>query len=68
MAAKMSVLGLIMFSYTYQRSAMVRFPLEIDSPSDSSDALYLITQNEMSLKMECHLKWNITQNGTSLKM
>ena len=30
--------------------------LEIDSPSDSSDSSDLITQNGMSLKMECHSK------------
>ena len=36
--------------------------LEIDSPSDSSDSSDLITQNGMSLK------WNVTQNGKSLKM
>ena len=32
--------------------------MEIDSPSDSS----------LSLKMECHSQWNITQNGMSLKI
>ena len=27
-----------------------------------------VTQNGMSLKMECHSKWNVTGNGKSLKM
>ena len=44
------------------------YRLEIDSPSDSSDPSDLITQNGMSLKTECHSKWNVTQNGMSFKM
>ena len=28
----------------------------------------VVTQNGMSLKMECHSKCNVTQNGMSLKM
>ena len=27
-----------------------------------------VTQNGMSLKMECHSKWNATQNGMPIKM
>ena len=37
--------------------------LEIDSP-----VLPQVTQNGMSLKMECHSEWNVTQNEMSLKM
>ena len=47
--------------------------LEIDSPIlPQFSSLRLrhqaVTQNGMSLKMECHSKWNVTQNGKSLKM
>ena len=47
--------------------------LEIDSPIPPQfSSLRLrhqpVTQNGMSLKMECHSKWNVTQNGMSLKM
>ena len=47
--------------------------LEIDSPkppqvSPLTLRLRPVTQNGMSLKMECHLKWNLNQNGMSLKM
>ena len=27
-----------------------------------------VTQNGMSLKMDCHSKWNVSQNGMSLKI
>ena len=29
---------------------------------------FAVTQNVMSLKIECHQKWNATKNGKSLKM
>jgi hypothetical protein len=44
------------------------YQLEIDSSSDASDPSDLITKNGMSLKMECHSKWNVTRNGMSLIM
>ena len=44
------------------------YRLEVDSPADSSDPSDLITQNGMSLKIECHSKLNFTQNEMSLKM
>ena len=59
-------LGLMMETHSLTHSLTRR--LEIYSPSDSSDPSDLITQNGMSLKMECHSKWNVTQNGMSFKM
>ena len=31
-----------------------------------SNSTKCVTQNRISLKMECHSKWNFTQNGRSL--
>ena len=47
--------------------------MEIDSPIPPQfSSLRLrhqsVTQNGMSLKMECRSQWNLTQNGMSLKM
>ena len=48
MAAKMSVLGLILSSYPYLRSAMVRFPLPISA--DTLELRYIYPTNLMQIE------------------